>query len=106
MRRAGKNWQDVKNALGLTRAGIKKWRDGNFSGVSAINVFALADFLNCDPRWLATGEKSDNHLGAFGQVKAVWETINSEGKLELIRHAEYVASQARYASDLPPAANG
>lgn len=99
MKSAGKSWDDIKASLGLTRAGIKKWRDGNFKGLSAANVFALADLLRCDARWLAIGEHSDSQAGAFGEVRATWMSVNEDGRKELLRHAAYVASQDRFRLD-------
>jgi hypothetical protein len=98
MNHAGKSWNDVKQLLRLTRAGIKKWRDGNFQSMTAENVFALSDFLGCDPRWLAIGEKTSAGaaMGAFGQIRRVWLLANDEGQKELLHHAEYVASQPRF----------
>lgn len=102
---AGKDWDDLKAAFRLTRAGIKKWRDGDFKALTAANVFALSDFLGCDPRWLALGESSRaaNSI-SFGRLQAAWALVNDDGRQELLRHADYVASQERFRAETAPTA--
>lgn len=101
MRAAGKGWDDVKVAMSLTRAGIKEWRDGDFKEMTAANVFALADFLRCDARWLALGDRGQPGSGGFSQLRAIWSSVNDDGRREMLTHATYIAAQERFRP--PPA---
>lgn len=105
MKNANRSWDDIRAFLKLTRAGIKKWRDGNFKELTAANIFALAEYLACDPRWLATGKKTaDGEESGVSALLTTWNLVNDEGRQEMVRHAEYVASQDRFRSR--EAANG
>lgn len=97
MRGANRSWDDIRAELKLTRAGIKKWRDGNFKELSATHIFALAEYLACDPMWLATGKKmTGSDDAAVSALLTAWSRINDDGKQEMLRHADYVASQERF----------
>lgn len=43
-------------ALGVSAAAISKLFSGQSATLNAANLFAAADLLNVDPRWLATGQ--------------------------------------------------
>lgn len=98
-----KDWPDLRKASGITRAGIKKWRDGDFKELTAANVFALADFLNCDARWLALGDRGQPGSGGFSQLHTIWSSVNDDGRREMLAHAAYVTSQPRFRPDQKPA---
>lgn len=53
---AGVTQQQLADACGLTAAAVSKWEGGKTDAVLAPNLFAVADFLRVDARWLATGE--------------------------------------------------
>jgi transcriptional regulator with XRE-family HTH domain len=53
---AQKTQEQVAHACGLSHAAISKAEAGKTDTMGSINLFAIADFLGCDPRWLATGE--------------------------------------------------
>jgi DNA-binding XRE family transcriptional regulator len=52
---AGLTQQQLADACGLTNAAISKWEAGLTDAVLAPNLFAVADALHVDARWLATG---------------------------------------------------
>lgn len=49
----GKDWPDLAKHVRLTRAGVKKWRDGGHA--TADNVLKAADYLDVNFRWLLNG---------------------------------------------------
>ena len=55
-RAAGVTQQQLADAIGLSNAAISKMEAGLTEAVLAPNLFAVADFLRVDARWLATGE--------------------------------------------------
>lgn len=101
MKTAGKSWDDIRSALNLTRAGIKKWRDGDFKDITAANVFALADLLGCNARWMALGEPPDEDPG-LGQVLSAWAHLNEAGRVELASYSQFIANQPRFQSVFSP----
>jgi phage repressor protein C with HTH and peptisase S24 domain len=96
-----KDWDDIRLAAGLTRAGIKKWRDGNFKSITSEKLYSLVDLFGCDARWLATGEGTPfpNTDIAFTEVQMVWLSVNAEGRREVLEHVRYIANQARFLVD-------
>jgi len=53
---AQKTQEQVAHACGISHAAISKAESGKTDQMVATNLFAIADFLGCDARWLATGE--------------------------------------------------
>jgi transcriptional regulator with XRE-family HTH domain len=53
---AQKTQEQVAHACGLSHAAISKAESGKTESMGASNLFAIADFLGCNARWLATGE--------------------------------------------------
>lgn len=53
---AQKTQEQVAHACGLSHAAISKAESGKTETMAADNLFAIADFLGVDARWLATGE--------------------------------------------------
>lgn len=53
---AKKTQEQTAHACGLSHAAISKAESGKTETMAADNLFAIADFLGCDARWLATGE--------------------------------------------------
>jgi DNA-binding XRE family transcriptional regulator len=51
-----KTQEQVAHACGLSHAAISKAEAGKTETMGSQNLFAIADFLGCDARWLATGE--------------------------------------------------
>ena len=47
---------DLKRKSGLTQSLLGQLRSGEVQKVDCIRIFALADALECDARWLALGE--------------------------------------------------
>jgi transcriptional regulator with XRE-family HTH domain len=88
----------VRKATGVTRAGIKKWRDGDFKRLTAQHLFAIADLFGCDPRWLASGHgvpfpSLDIRLL---EIQAAWKKSNESGREYLVEQARYVTSIDRF----------
>jgi transcriptional regulator with XRE-family HTH domain len=54
--RAGVTQQQVADKCGLSNRAVSSWEREQADGLLAKNVFAVADFLGVDARWLATGE--------------------------------------------------
>lgn len=93
-----KDWPDLRKASGITRAGIKKWRDGNFKDITSRNLYALADLFGCDARWLALGEGEPFPARDPGPepLQDIWAATNPEGHKAIIDHARYVLTQPRF----------
>ncbi len=53
---AQKTQEQVAQAAGISHAAINKAEAGKTKSMGAANLFAIADFLGVDARWLATGE--------------------------------------------------
>ncbi len=74
--------QELADAIGVTNRAISAWEKGHAADVLAENLFAAADKLGVDPRWLATGEADKAKTAA--QVADDLEALSPE-KLEAIR---------------------
>ena len=46
----------LAKACGVAPAAVTQWISGQTKGMKPENLFAAADFLGIEPRWLATGE--------------------------------------------------
>ena len=46
----------LAKACGVAPASVTQWISGQTKGMKPENLFAAADFLGIEPRWLATGE--------------------------------------------------
>jgi transcriptional regulator with XRE-family HTH domain len=46
----------LAKACGVAPASVTQWISGQTKGMKPENLFATADFLGIEPRWLATGE--------------------------------------------------
>jgi transcriptional regulator with XRE-family HTH domain len=53
---APKKQADLARATGVKASSIAGWVNGKTKHILAHNIFAAAEFLECDPYWLATGE--------------------------------------------------
>lgn len=53
--------QELADACGLSNAAISKMEAGLADNVYAPNLFAVADVLRVNARWLATGEEDKNN---------------------------------------------
>jgi DNA-binding XRE family transcriptional regulator len=53
---AQKTQEQVAQSAGISHAAINKAEAGKTKSMGAANLFAIADFLGVDARWLATGE--------------------------------------------------
>lgn len=100
----GTDWDDIRTAARLTRAGIKKWRDGAFKRLESKNIFILAELFGCAPRWLAEGD-GDAFPAAdmrFKELLTIWRQATREGRDDMVKHARYVASQSRFRTENEP----
>lgn len=59
MRQLGLTQQAVAERIGWTQGQVSHIVRGRVQMVMADNLFKLADVLQCDPRWLATGEEAE-----------------------------------------------
>ncbi|MDE2098662.1 MAG: hypothetical protein KGL39_15515 [Patescibacteria group bacterium] len=69
MKETGRDWRDIFPHVAVrTRAGKKKWRDGDFTQIKSANLLALAKLFGCEPRWLesGTGPKFKKESAASG----------------------------------------
>jgi DNA-binding XRE family transcriptional regulator len=58
---AGMTQQELADACGLTNAMISKCESGLTDAVLAPNLFAMADALRVDARWLMTGQDGERN---------------------------------------------
>lgn len=58
MKHLGLRQQDVVMRGGLSQTALSFLQNGRTRSLSMVNIFRLADALECDPRWLALGEGS------------------------------------------------
>lgn len=83
----------------MTKQSVSAWGTGRAEGMLAENLFYVADKLGVEPRWLATGEGSmdpkargrDEDLIRF---VSLWAQISYEGRLHLVRQAEFLLQMA------------
>ncbi|MGF6348930.1 helix-turn-helix domain-containing protein [Variovorax sp. W2I14] len=80
---------ELARHCGVTRPAITHWLSGRNKGVEATCLFAIADYFNVDPRWLAVGTGSE------------WPVPPMERKVhppigEVLSKIEEVASRCRH----------
>jgi transcriptional regulator with XRE-family HTH domain len=56
LKHAKKDRQALVEATGASRQAVNKWFEGTSSNLKMAHLFAVADTLTVEPRWLATGE--------------------------------------------------
>lgn len=105
LKAAGKDWPDLGRKLDVTRAGYKKWRDGD-AEPNAANLLAAADFLDVRLRWLIAGELPMRAQGTLTdeeeQLVDAYRQLSLDDRRALLRHAilltyngEHAATAAR-----------
>lgn len=68
---------DVARRLGISGAAVSLWETGTTKSIRLDHFFALADLLNCSPRWLATGEGTpDPELGT-AEDRALYDAVRA-----------------------------
>lgn len=71
----GLNQADLARRLGLSPAAVSYWETGETKSIRLDHFFALADLLQCSPRWLATGEGTpDPELGTE-EDRAIYDVV-------------------------------
>lgn len=100
----GKDWPDVVAATGVSRAGKKKWADGDFKSITVEHLFKMADLFGCDARWLGTGEGTPfpERDPWTIELLAAWNNVNQEGRVNMVEHARYVVGQPRFRQSADP----
>lgn len=63
MKAAGKTRPDLVKASGASRQAVNKWFEGDSKNLKMEHLFAIADELVIEPRWLATGVGSMKRTG-------------------------------------------
>lgn len=61
---AQKTQEQVAQACDISHGTISKAESGKTESMTADNLFAIADFLGCDARWLATGQGEMHSKGS------------------------------------------
>lgn len=68
---------DLARRLDLSPAAVSYWETGATKSIRLDHFFALADVLECSPRWLATGEGApDPELGSR-EDRAIYDVVRS-----------------------------
>lgn len=55
MQDAGINGRSLAAAVGVKESSVSQWLSSKIKGLSGNHVFAVADVLGVEPRWLLTG---------------------------------------------------
>lgn len=63
MKEAGHTQSSLARALGLTRASVSFWLNGQTKEISGDNLLKAAAALNVDPAWLAMGRRGKEAPG-------------------------------------------
>lgn len=82
---AGLTQQQLADACGITDGTVSAWENGKAKGILADNLFAAADKMGVDPRWLATG--IGTAPPARDSVREITQTLESlpEDQQEAVR---------------------
>lgn len=76
---------DLARAAKINQAAVKYWRDNPNTQLKAENVFLLADYLQVNARWLATGEGEVKNVSGYTDVKVTDSKILGEIATAIIR---------------------
>lgn len=68
--RAEVTQQQIADRCGISNRTISAWERGQADGILAENLYCVADFLQVNPRWLATGQESPERESALGDAFA------------------------------------
>lgn len=99
---------DLARAASIKQAAVKYWRDNPSTQLKAENVFLLADYLNVNARWLATGEGETKTVGVSPDAK-VLHLDTTQGIPALIRRLQILQTELQgiltFAQGLPEETN-
>jgi transcriptional regulator with XRE-family HTH domain len=97
---AGKDWADLGRCLKVTRAGYKKWRDGDAEPTGK-NLLGAADFLDVRLRWLIAGELPMRQQGTLSdeeeQLVDAYRQLSPDDRKSLLRHAVLLTYNGEHA---------
>ena len=84
---SGLSQTDLGRRVGVTKAAINGWVKGRAVNLRPAHLFAAADALGVEPRWLATGK------GPKHRTKIV------DGELRLLDEYRALSDEAKHAVD-------
>lgn len=68
---------DLARRLGLSPAAVSYWETGATKSIRLDHFFALADVLECSPRWLATGAGVPDPELCTHEDRALYDAIRT-----------------------------
>jgi transcriptional regulator with XRE-family HTH domain len=100
--REGISQQMLADAVGVSRAAVSQWENGQTKGLRPENLIAVAEQLNSGIRWLVLGDDrpppdplpGDPHAGELDQLLSTLRLAYRKGQLnaDMIRALELLCS--------------
>ena len=100
LRASGLTQAELARAVGLTRGSVNAWMQGRSQHIRAEHLFAVADTLGVEARWLATGKgPRDRQVlsQAAAELIADYQALDDDAKAAVRLLARQIAeSKGRY----------